>query len=145
LIRVTAAAAEDVPAIAAMERELFSLGADEQTLRRLAADPDVVFLAAKEGETLAGYASARCVPDEAFLYDLAVREDCRRTGVGRRLLRELASRTRERGCLWLRLEVRAGNTAARALYGSEGFQVDGVRKNYYSAPAEDAVLMTLPL
>ena len=145
MIREETAAPEDIPAIAAMEKALFSHGADEETLRRLAADPAFVFLTAKDGEALIGYAGARCVLDEAFLYDLAVREDRRRAGTGRLLLRALAARARERSCAWLRLEVRQSNATARALYESEGFGTDGVRKNYYSAPAEDAVLMTLPL
>jgi ribosomal protein S18 acetylase RimI-like enzyme len=39
------------------------------------------------------------------------------------------------------LEVRAGNVAARALYESLGFRACGVRREYYTAPVEDAVLM----
>ena len=39
------------------------------------------------------------------------------------------------------LEVRAGNTAARALYERVGFEQVGLRKNYYAHPVEDAILM----
>ncbi len=135
----------EIAAVAGMEREMFSLGADEPLLRRMAEDPDVLFLTAREGEKVLGYAHTRCVPDEAFLNDLAVAEPYRRSGVGRALLEETARQAKLRGCDWLRLEVRESNAAARALYTSAGFRIDGVRKNYYSAPAEDAVLMTLPL
>ena len=41
------------------------------------------------------------------------------------------------------LEVRASNAPALALYEGAGFRRVGVRKNFYTAPAEDAVLMTL--
>ncbi|MCI4054270.1 hypothetical protein MM710_39410, partial [Klebsiella pneumoniae] len=44
----------------------------------------------------------------------------------------------------LLLEVRAGNTAAQALYAAHGFSIAGRRKNYYRATdgqTEDAVLM----
>ena len=39
------------------------------------------------------------------------------------------------------LEVRASNTAARALYEALDFQAVSVRKNYYNDPREDAVIM----
>ena len=42
---------------------------------------------------------------------------------------------------WM-LDVRAGNDCAAALYRSFGFTEDGVRKNYYADPVEDAVLMS---
>jgi ribosomal-protein-alanine N-acetyltransferase len=38
------------------------------------------------------------------------------------------------------LEVRASNEPAKRLYESLGFIAQGVRKNYYAHPAEDAVL-----
>ena len=40
------------------------------------------------------------------------------------------------------LEVRAGNAAARALYRAMGFEEVGKRHSYYSAPVEDAVLLS---
>ena len=49
---------------------------------------------------------------------------------------------REKGVSVIHLEVRSGNAAARAFYEKEGFTVDGVRKNYYRDPVEDAVNMT---
>ena len=39
------------------------------------------------------------------------------------------------------LEVRASNKTARSLYLKKGFQVLGVRRNYYEFPTEDAVMM----
>ena len=45
----------------------------------------------------------------------------------------------------LTLEVRASNAPAIALYERFGFAVDGIRKNYYKNPTENAVLMTLSL
>mgnify|MGYP000270382361 CR=1 FL=1 len=40
------------------------------------------------------------------------------------------------------LEVREGNGSARRLYQRLGFLEDGLRKNYYTDPQENAVLMT---
>jgi len=40
------------------------------------------------------------------------------------------------------LDVRESNESARAFYKSMGFEVDGVRKNFYEMPKENAVLMS---
>jgi ribosomal-protein-alanine N-acetyltransferase len=49
------------------------------------------------------------------------------------------------GASGVRLEVRASNAAAIALYRRNGFCQVGIRRAYYSAPVEDAVLMQAPL
>ncbi len=43
------------------------------------------------------------------------------------------------------LEVRAGNSLAQALYKKCGFRGVGRRPNYYSAPVEDALVMSAQL
>ena len=39
------------------------------------------------------------------------------------------------------LEVRASNEGARRLYERLGFRVAGTRRNYYTNPIEDAVIL----
>ena len=39
------------------------------------------------------------------------------------------------------LEVRESNQVAIALYTSLGFQIEGMRKNYYVSPMENAQIM----
>ena len=51
----------------------------------------------------------------------------------------------ELGLNTLYLEVRAGNAVAIRLYERLGFEKNGLRKDYYSDPSEDAVLMALQL
>ena len=48
----------------------------------------------------------------------------------------------EQGLAFLTLEVRPSNAAAYALYRKLGFDVVGVRPNYYAHPKENALLMT---
>jgi ribosomal-protein-alanine N-acetyltransferase len=56
----------------------------------------------------------------------------------------LAKQQGVRRCL---LEVRESNTAARGLYETLSFQLDGIRKNYYPTTTgrEDALLMSRQL
>jgi len=65
-------------------------------------------------------------------------------GIGRVLVSALVGHARERGASQLHLEVRADNTAARALYEALGFGQVGRRRDYYGR-GRDAVLMALRL
>lgn len=62
---------------------------------------------------------------EMFLYELAVAEPFRRRGIGRALVRELASLARERGCYGMWVGVDTGNDVALAAYRSAGGKDDG--------------------
>lgn len=58
----------------------------------------------------------------ARLYSLAITPALRGRGVGRRLLADAERGARARGCERLRLEVRADNAAAIALYQAAGYR-----------------------
>ena len=87
----------------------------------------------------------QCHSDCAEIIDLRVRGDERRAGVATRLLR--ASLDALDDVDKVILEVRAGNTAARALYERMGFRTVGYRAEYYatSQGREDALLMSMLL
>ena len=110
-------------------RRLFEAGAAER----------ISLVAEGEGE-LAGFLIARVTGDECELENLVVVEQSQRLGLGSRLISELVERTRELGITRIFLEVRESNAAARGLYEKCGFQINGLRKSYYSDPQEDAVL-----
>lgn len=61
-------------------------------------------------------------------FTLAVRAGARGRGVGRALLRGILPWARRAGVRKLRLDVRADNRVARALYESEGFEVEGIER-----------------
>ena len=65
----------------------------------------------------------------------------RRQGIARRMLSELMREGRDEGIGRFTLEVRASNEAAIALYRGLGFYQEGVRKNYYESPREDALIL----
>ncbi|ETJ07321.1 MAG: Ribosomal-protein-alanine acetyltransferase, partial [Actinomyces urogenitalis DORA_12] len=69
----------------------------------------------------------------------------RRRGVATVMLTDLVEVARGRGCRAVLLEVRASNEAAQRLYAGHGFRPLGVRRRYYVAPVEDAVVMRLDL
>ena len=81
------------------------------------------------------------VLDEGYIDNVAVRPECRRQGIGDRLL-EVFCRFGQAHLAFLTLEVRPSNAAAVALYEKHGFQEAGRRKDYYTDPTEDALLLT---
>lgn len=71
------------------------------------------------------------------LLNLAVKPPFRRDGVGSRLLAEIFQR--RPGTVFL--EVRESNYGARAFYAIHGFSPVGLRRNYYSSPTENAIVL----
>jgi ribosomal-protein-alanine N-acetyltransferase len=81
---------------------------------------------------------------EGHIVTIAVREDCRRLGIGELLLTVALEAALDAQQEEVTLEYRISNAAARALYEKYGFAQVGVRARYYTDNHEDAVLMTTP-
>lgn len=141
--KLTPMTAEHIPQIAALERACFSRPWSEDMLREeLWNESAVVIVAEGEDGTVLGYAGLQTVLDEGYIDNVAVDERFRRQGVADELIAAFVRFGRAK-LAFLTLEVRASNAAAIALYAKHGFRQVGRRKNYYEAPQEDAILMTL--
>ena len=104
-------------------------------------------LVADNDGKVAGFAVASWLRQEAAaeVEGLFVEENCRRQGVGSALIGACMAWAAKAGASRVRLEVRASNTAAHGLYRRYGFSTAGVRRAYYSAPVEDALVLQAPL
>ena len=104
-------------------------------------------MVADRGGTVAGFAVVSWLRQEtaAEVEGLFVEANCRRQGVGSALIAACMAWAAKAGASTVRLEVRASNTAAHALYRRYGFSTAGVRRAYYSAPVEDALVLQAPL
>ena len=131
-----------IQAIAALERECFSTPWSEAMLEEVLFDPQASFIVAEaEDGGLLGYAGLQVVLDEGYIDNIAVEPDARRHGVADELL-DVFCRFGAAHLSFLTLEVRASNAPAIALYRKHGFAEEGRRKNYYTKPTEDALIMT---
>lgn len=99
-------------------------------------------VARKDGKVV-GYLCASHLLDEGHILNLAVHPGLRRSGIASSLIGDMIDRLKGEGCRFLFLEVRASNTEAKEIYEKFSFKVIGTRKNYYTSPAEDAVVMVL--
>ena len=135
--------------IAALERECFSTPWSEAMLTEVLFDSQASFIVAQASFIVAesedggvlGYAGLQVVLDEGYIDNIAVEPNARRHGVADELL-DVFCRFGEANLAFLTLEVRASNAPAIALYRKHGFEEAGRRKNYYTKPAEDAIIMT---
>ncbi len=99
------------------------------------------FLARDAARQAVGFCSFWRVLDELHINNLAVLPPHRRTGIGSTLLTFVLRKGVELGARRATLEVRRSNGAAFELYKRFGFTVAGVRRNYYSKPVEDAMVL----
>ena len=128
--------------IAALERECFSTPWSEAMLTEVLFDSQASFIVAEsEDGGVLGYAGLQVVLDEGYIDNIAVEPNARRHGVADELL-DVFCRFGEANLAFLTLEVRASNTPAIALYQKHGFEEAGRRKDYYTKPTEDAIIMT---
>jgi ribosomal-protein-alanine N-acetyltransferase len=95
------------------------------------------------GVRIKGFIASRLIADELHVNNVAVRSEHRRHGVGRALLDAVLVESGRLGACAAFLEVRASNGPAQALYERCGFALTGRRRNYYSQPTEDALIMSL--
>jgi ribosomal-protein-alanine N-acetyltransferase len=100
-----------------------------------------IYLVARVGPVVVGYAGMMLVTPDGHVTTIAVDPEWQRHKIGTRLLLALARGGVERGARNLTLEVRSSNEAAQAMYRRFGFAPAGVRKNYYVETNEDALVM----
>ena len=90
---------------------------------------------------VAGFCAFWLVVDEIHINNIAMRPRFRGHGIGTALLHHILAEARHLGARRATLEVRASNDAALHLYERLGFHVAGRRRNYYTNPVEDALIL----
>ncbi|WP_294468145.1 ribosomal protein S18-alanine N-acetyltransferase [uncultured Ruminococcus sp.] len=125
-----------------IETECFSHPWSRQILEDELNNETSLFLVAKEENEVIGYIGMSIVIDEGYIFNVAVREKYRKKGVATALINELITYGKKNNFCFLTLEVRESNRPAISLYSKFGFLKAGERKDYYSNPKENAILMT---
>jgi len=146
--RIDLARNEDVAAIAAIERRVFSDPWSERAFRDVLAHPAMYFACVREptadgyaADCVRGYVVAWFAGGQGEIANLAVDESARGRGLGSALLDAALDEARGHGTEEVFLEVRSSNLRARELYASRGFAEVGRRRRYYRRPVEDAIIL----
>lgn len=88
-----------------------------------------------------GYVIFWCMQGRAQINNIAIHPEYRRMGVAQSVMRQVLEQIKKTGARLVTLEVRPSNSAARSLYNKLGFEVLGIKENYYNDPQEDALVM----
>ena len=140
-MEIRRAIADDAPSICEAEQLIFpDPWSEKDIFSYVCSEGGMCYVAKSEGKVVA-YILGRVIAPEGEIYRIATIPSHRRRGIAYRLLDFAVKSERGRGLECLFLEVRESNVAARNLYKSYGFRELGNRKNYYSDPKEDAVVM----
>jgi [ribosomal protein S18]-alanine N-acetyltransferase len=133
----------DLPALAALERDLFAhdAWAEPTWWAELAGRPRRDYLVLTDADGVLGYAGLDHGGEVADVMTIAVAPRAQGRGFGRLLLAELEQRARTRGAAHVILEVRADHVAALGLYERSGYAVLSTRRRYYQPGDVDAIVM----
>ncbi|WP_319466842.1 ribosomal protein S18-alanine N-acetyltransferase [uncultured Pseudodesulfovibrio sp.] len=99
-----------------------------------------VILGVRQNAKIVGYIAFSMIDDEMEILNLAVHPNCRRGGLGSRLLKRAFEICRAGGITKSFLDVKVSNKPAIDLYKKFGYSQIGVRKKYYPDTKEDALL-----
>lgn len=141
LTEVTPFTEGDAKQATKIESLCFSRPWREDDFLHAASDEAYIGFVARFGKKVIGYAFANELLGEAEFLKIAVLPEFRRSGVARTLMFATLDACRARGTSICFLEVRQSNEGAQRLYEGFGFSPIAIRKNYYEAPCEDAVIM----
>jgi ribosomal protein S18 acetylase RimI-like enzyme len=130
------ARADDAVAIAALDAATWSFDVTPSPRSSVPSSIDGMLVAEDGGEIVGYVAVGRATRLEsnrhvADIRGLAVAPDHQGRGLGRALVHAALDAARERGARKVTLRVLGPNTAARALYESCGFVVEGVRRDEF--------------
>ena len=133
----------DADQLAAVEEACFAQPLSSRQIRSLTETQNATFVVVRSEETLiVGSVWVQTVLDEGYIGNVAVLSSFRRQGFADALLEALDRFAEKKGLRFLTLEVRESNIPAICLYDKHGYHRVGVRPAYYTAPKENAILMT---
>ena len=132
---------DDISQVAEIERQIFSIPWSEKAFRNSMESDDTIYIVAKENNNVEGYAGMYLSFEEGNITNVAVNPLSRRKGIGEKIVRDILNRAYEKGVRDVFLEVRETNSVAIALYEKIGFKEEGIRKNFYDKPRENALIM----
>lgn len=136
----------DIPRVAHLEQVVFTDPWSEKVYRETLVLDGVEYIVACDDEaeeTIIGAAGVRNIVGVGEITNVMLLPEYRGQGTGRRMLTELMDRGRRLGAKDFTLEVRQSNERAIKLYEKLGFVCEGVRKDFYRNPTENALIMWL--
>lgn len=134
---------DDVDRVCVLEEMAFSMPWHKESFIEMIENKDALYLVADDGNAgVIGCCGVRSIVGEGDISNVVVHPDFRKKGIAYDMLTQLLSRgEKDFGIKEFTLEVRLSNMSAIHLYEKLGFVSEGIRKNFYEEPVEDALIM----
>lgn len=137
-------AERDLPYVCAIERASFPNPWHEMTFIGEIHNKSISFpyvIVHKIEKKVIGYVIFWHIKEAVQISNIAIHPDFRRKGIGEAIIRQVLAQVKSEGAKSISLEVRPSNFAALNLYKKLGFEIFGIRKDYYHNPKEHALIM----
>lgn len=131
----------DVKQAGRLEADNFSMPWSEEDFLEMLHQEYASYYVAECDGVITGMCGLRNLTGEGEITNVVVDGKYRRLGIAAMLMNKVLEDGNKLGVTAFTLEVRAGNEPAICLYRSLGFQTEGVRRNFYERPIEDALIM----
>jgi ribosomal-protein-alanine N-acetyltransferase len=133
----------DLSAVEQLQNETFTNPWSADAIRWELENTDVarLYVMDEAAGPVVAFCACWIIFDEVHLNSLAVAQHRRRQGLATLLIGHVLGEARASGVTAATLEVRSSNLPARQLYEGLGFAIEGVRRDYYQNPREDALIL----
>ena len=128
--------------VSEIEKSCFSKPWSQNALEAELSNPNAHFYVLIYRDKVVAYGGMHITIDECYIANIAVLPDFQGNGFGKAITLYLINEATKLGCEFISLEVRPSNTVAVSMYGLLGFEEVGRRKNFYTSPTEDGLIMT---
>ncbi|GKX30488.1 ribosomal-protein-alanine acetyltransferase [Vallitalea longa] len=133
---------EDIEQVHSIEESTFpNPWSEDAFTKEITINKHSIYMVIEEDNNILAYAGLWNIVGEGYITNIAVKKDRRGAGLGRKVTEALIEEGRKHGIMSFTLEVRISNKKAIKLYKKLGFEISGVRKNFYEKPREDAYIM----
>lgn len=132
---------EYVDQVCVLEEEAFSMPWHKESFMEMIQNPDACYLVCLIDEEVVASCGLRNIVGDGEITNVVTKDTMRSKGIGKKMLLQLLEEGTKMGVEAFTLEVRTSNDAAIHLYESLGFVTEGIRKNFYEEPTEDALIM----
>lgn len=113
----------------------------KEQFQRVLEQDHVFVLLAEMNKEIIGFLCSGMNPFEAEIYNIAISQKYKRLGLASDLIRHMKRMLVANRIDEIFLEVRESNVGAIKLYKTMGFEPVGLRKDYYTKPSEDAIIL----
>ncbi len=132
---------KDVREVARVEEETFSMPWSASAFLEMIEAEYAYYMVAEDGDEIIGSCGLRNIAGEGEITNVVIRPEYRNKGIGTNMLCKLIESGEKMGAREFTLEVRESNKSAIHVYEKLGFLPEGIRKNFYEKPCENAVIM----